>query len=435
MSTRGRRAEAWTRAALSPPRAHGAPLAAARLRPSPRTFAWRRSSPSRPSGAGPHRLLRVRSARPIPAGSRPSSPATPGYRSRTWDTRDSRIGMRSVVQWFSVPAARRIRGILELGAYGRVPGARVARQFAQAQARRASRQPLPHPAAQGRLAARATREKLAALRTQRGAELFRRAALRPRRLQPRPRGRWCTSGAAAGRAERGFALSAARALMFNAVLARRVQAPIGRGSRPGDLASLDGSGSHFRVAGVDAELRRRSETSTFTQRVRCGGAESPNSGPSLATRARGGARIRTVADLLAPRALSQERRALRCAVRELSVEADAGTLTLSFSLGRGQFATAVLREICDLAEPARRSTWTSRRAWDDAALEASAQQHVHRAGAAVDGSRRGERHHVGVAPEPGIHGDLEHGPRAPERYPLPCTMRTQRRPARAASPR
>ncbi|MGC1386464.1 MAG: tRNA pseudouridine(13) synthase TruD [Steroidobacteraceae bacterium] len=44
--------------------------------------------------------------------------------------------------------------------------------------------------------------------------------------------------------------------------------------------------------------------------------------------------------------------ALRCAVRELSVEADAQTLTLSFSLGRGQYATAVLREICDFdAEP------------------------------------------------------------------------------------
>lgn len=57
----------------------------------------------------------------------------------------------------------------------------------------------------------------------------------------------------------------------------------------------------------------------------------------------------------APRAESWTRAALcplRCAVRELSVEADAQTLTLSFSLGRGQFATAVLREIFDFgAEP------------------------------------------------------------------------------------
>jgi tRNA pseudouridine13 synthase len=54
-----------------------------------------------------------------------------------------------------------------------------------------------------------------------------------------------------------------------------------------------------------------------------------------------------VADLLAAQGLSHERRALRCAVRELSVERDANTLTLSFSLGRGQFATAVLRELCE----------------------------------------------------------------------------------------
>jgi tRNA(Glu) U13 pseudouridine synthase TruD len=36
----------------------------------------------------------------------------------------------------------------------------------------------------------------------------------------------------------------------------------------------------------------------------------------------------------------------------MSIEADAQTLTLSFSLGRGQFASAVLREICNFgAEP------------------------------------------------------------------------------------
>ena len=56
--------------------------------------------------------------------------------------------------------------------------------------------------------------------------------------------------------------------------------------------------------------------------------------------------LTAVTDLLAAQGLSQERRALRCAIRELSVEHDAGTLTVSFSLGRGQFATAVLREIC-----------------------------------------------------------------------------------------
>ena len=58
--------------------------------------------------------------------------------------------------------------------------------------------------------------------------------------------------------------------------------------------------------------------------------------------------FKDVAGLLADENLDQERRSLRSSVRELSVEADAGTITLSFLLGRGQFATAVLREICEL---------------------------------------------------------------------------------------
>jgi tRNA pseudouridine13 synthase len=56
--------------------------------------------------------------------------------------------------------------------------------------------------------------------------------------------------------------------------------------------------------------------------------------------------------LLAREGLEQERRALRCAIRDLAVESEAAVLTLSFTLGKGQFATAVLREICELAEPA-----------------------------------------------------------------------------------
>ena len=60
--------------------------------------------------------------------------------------------------------------------------------------------------------------------------------------------------------------------------------------------------------------------------------------------------LKPVADLLAGEGLTQERRALRCAVRDLTALRDAATLTLSFSLGRGQFATAVLHEMCDFED-------------------------------------------------------------------------------------
>jgi tRNA pseudouridine13 synthase len=153
-----------------------------------------------------------------------------------------------------------------------------------------------------------------------------------------------------GRTERGFALSAARALIFNAVLARRVQEADWSRLEPGDLASLDGSGSHFRVTTVDDELRRRVQAFDVHPSGPLWGRGDPETtGKVRDTELAVAREFQTVADLLAAEGLAQERRALRCGIRDLAVEADAGTLTLSFGLGRGQFATAVLREICEFS--------------------------------------------------------------------------------------
>ena len=163
---------------------------------------------------------------------------------------------------------------------------------------------------------------------------------------------WLQSGAApAGRAERGFALSAARSLIFNAVLARRVEAGDWSRLEPGDLASLDGSASHFRVDSIDDEICRRLESFDIHPSGPLWGRGDPqSSGRALATELEVGAEFRSVAKLLAVEGLDQERRALRCAIRDLEAEADSGTLTLSFSLGRGQFATSVLREITEFTD-------------------------------------------------------------------------------------
>jgi len=50
---------AWTRAALHPPRAHGAPLPPAELRAAPEDFHVEEQLSFEPSGTGPHWLLRV----------------------------------------------------------------------------------------------------------------------------------------------------------------------------------------------------------------------------------------------------------------------------------------------------------------------------------------------------------------------------------------
>jgi tRNA pseudouridine13 synthase len=161
--------------------------------------------------------------------------------------------------------------------------------------------------------------------------------------------RWMQSGTPpAGRAERGFALSAARALIFNAVLARRVQAGDWSALKAGDLASLDGSASHFPVTAIDDELLRRVQSFDIHPSGPLWGRGDPQTQrATLDTELEVAREFGGVAALLQAAGLDQERRALRCAVRDLETEAEAGTVTLSFGLGRGQFATAVLREIME----------------------------------------------------------------------------------------
>jgi len=137
-------------------------------------------------------------------------------------------------------------------------------------------------------------------------------------------------------------------LVFNAVLARRVEAGDWSQLAAGDLASLDGSGSHFAVTAVDDELRRRlAEFDIHASGPLWGRGQPATLGYALQHELAVSSELAAVTGLLAAEGLSQERRALRCAVRELAAERDVSTLTLSFSLGRGQFATSVLREICE----------------------------------------------------------------------------------------
>ena len=59
MNVHGRHAEAWNRAALHPPRAHGAPLPAAEFKTTPEDFRVEEQLSFVPSGSGPHWLVRV----------------------------------------------------------------------------------------------------------------------------------------------------------------------------------------------------------------------------------------------------------------------------------------------------------------------------------------------------------------------------------------
>ena len=340
---------AWIRAALQPPRAHGAPLPPAELKTTPEDFHVEEQLSFEPSGTGPHWLLRVEkrtaNTRWVAAeiARRAGVPAGDvGY-----------AGLKDrhavAVQWFSVPNLG-----MSAESWIDVRTAEYKVLDARANLRKLRR---------GALSGNRFRIRLRNVTWSREQLDLKLDTLRahgvPNYFGPQRFGRdgynldrvaaWVQSGAAPrGRAERSFALSAARSLVFNALLARRVEAGDWSQLAPGDLASLDGSGSHFRVAAVDDELRGRLAKFDIHPSGPLWGRGSPASlGQALQHELAVSRELAPVAELLAAEGLTQERRALRCAIRELTTLRDASTLTLSFSLGRGQFATAVLREICE----------------------------------------------------------------------------------------
>jgi len=145
-----------------------------------------------------------------------------------------------------------------------------------------------------------------------------------------------------------FALSAARSLLFNALLARRVEAGDWSQLAPGDVAQSRRQRQAISTSPPSMmNCAAASACSTFTLRVLSGAAGGRRARVRRCSMNSSVARIGGGRRFAGRRRLTQERRALRCAIRELSVERDASTLTLSFSLRRGQFATAVLREICE----------------------------------------------------------------------------------------
>lgn len=157
------------------------------------------------------------------------------------------------------------------------------------------------------------------------------------------------------RQARGFALSAARSQLFNAVLARRVRDGVWNRLLPGDVAMLDGRRSFFRVADVDATLTARCVAlDVHPSGPLHGRGDSPAGGDVAALEQAVRDTNAPLATLLETEGLVQERRSLRVAVRSLSWELRPGEIALAFELPRGAFATAVLHELladaCDVIE-------------------------------------------------------------------------------------
>lgn len=354
-------------AALDPPRAHAAPLSPGRLRAEPEDFLVEELLGFEAAGTGQHVLLKVRKRNA-------NTQWIAGELARACGCRPGDVGYAGLkdrravaTQWFTVPQSR-----LSPQDWAGIGSG----EYQVLEAHRHSRK-LPRGALAGNrfvIRVRGTAvgdeslaSRLATIETRGvpnyfGPQRFGRGGANLKRLGDDLRG--------VRPSERGFILSAARSLAFNAVLAERVGDGSWERLEPGDLANLDGRASHFRVDAVDETLEGRlARLDIHPTGPLWGRGEPASSGRVLALEQRVAASLSAACELVARAGMDQERRSLRLAVRDLrwrretsathaadaadaagaastaDSEGAADAVTLEFRLTRGAYATTVLREI------------------------------------------------------------------------------------------
>jgi tRNA pseudouridine13 synthase len=141
-------------------------------------------------------------------------------------------------------------------------------------------------------------------------------------------------------------LSAARSLIFNAILAERVARGTWHTLRPGDVANLDGRGSVFPVETVDDALAARCAALEIHATAPLAGVDEPlSTGAVRELETATAAQFPEALAVIAQERMKSERRALRIRVRGLECDHDGDIVRLRFELAAGSFATTVLREI------------------------------------------------------------------------------------------
>jgi tRNA pseudouridine13 synthase len=341
----------WRSAALAPPFAWGSgPLATGVLRTSPEDFNVIEQLGFEAAGAGPHALLKVRKrgantewvARELAraAGCKPFEVGFAGLKDRNAVTTQS----------FTVPRGRRAAaefvGLAGVG-YEVLEAAEHQRK-------------LPRGALAGNRFEIIVRD----VACDTGVLAARIAAIRaggvPNYFGPQRFGRDAGNLAGVLRAaerlaagerrrrepDQGFVLSAARSLVFNAILAERVRDGSWNRLMAGDVANLDGRGSVFAIPAIDAELAARcAALELHPTAPLIGAGASLAAGAVLAAEERIAAQFPEALAVVHAERMKTERRALRIRVTELEHDFSGDALRLRFDLAAGSFATTVLREI------------------------------------------------------------------------------------------
>ena len=153
-------------------------------------------------------------------------------------------------------------------------------------------------------------------------------------------------GAKVGREQRSIYLSAARSYLFNEILAQRVLTKTWNQALAGDSYVFDLGHSYFTEAQPTDDIIRRLAAKEIHPTGLLWGKGNAELLPVEQAII---ANNQELADGLIANGLEQDRRALRIKVADLDWQfIDETTLSLSFTLPAGSYATSVLREIINL---------------------------------------------------------------------------------------
>lgn len=153
-------------------------------------------------------------------------------------------------------------------------------------------------------------------------------------------------GRRARRAERGYAFSAARAQLFNHIVAARVHAGNWDRLVPGDVVSLDGSNSIFHADEITTDLVARCAAFDLHPAGTLWGEGAPlGRGRAAEIEQDAVGSEPELAEGLERARLAAGHRPLRVRPAEASLAVDGDTAVLVFRLPPGSYATSVLREL------------------------------------------------------------------------------------------
>lgn len=331
--------ETWRQLALAAPRAWGDPQARGVLRRVPEDFIVEEDLGFAPDGDGSHLLLKVRKRNANTGWVAQELARGLGCQVRDIGFAGLKDRRAVAIQWFSLPVTPR--------ALEQAPGFQNP-EFAVLEVHR-HRRKLPRGALAGNAFTVRIRDYSGT------AEQLRERCERiagagvPNYFGPQRFGREASNLArlATGARPDGFLLSAARSLIFNAVIGARVRAGSWGSLAVGDVANLDGRGSVFAVPELTADLPARvAMLELHPTGPMWGAGELMSRGAVLELEQGVGVELPEACQCVIGAGLRQERRSLRLAVRNLAWEQEVGgSVVLRFWLRSGSFATAVIREL------------------------------------------------------------------------------------------